>query len=692
MADPSGPTLEDVARLPAPGTSAPTAIAFSPDGAVVSYLLAGTEDLDRRLYALNLEDGSTTPLLEPKHGVSEENISREEKLRRERAREMGLGVSSYAWAKQAAVLLTPLPDGVYIDGDRRIEPPALDPQLSPDGAHVAYVRDGDLWVDDRRLTHAAEDGLTYGLADYIAQEEMDRYHGFWWSPDGTRIAFQENDERHVPHFRISHVEDNDDELHRYPFVGADNAKVRLGVVELDSGDVTWLDLPPFEYLARVDWSLDGKLLVQTEDRGQQTLTLSRFDGTERTTLLEESSDVWINLHDMLRPLPDGGFLWASERSGFRHLYVYDADAKLVQQLTDGEWQVDSVDAVDTETGRVWFSATMDGATERHLYEVSFDGGEIRRLTDAPGVHHCTVEPRLGLFVDLHSSTGAQPTAVVRRLGDGAVAYPLFARPDPRVERLGLTPPRLGTFGEHGLHYALFEPDGEPPHPTAVVVYGGPHAQLVTDSWGLTAMMRAQYLRSRGFLVAVCDNRGSARRGLAFEGAIRHRLGEVEVEDQVAFVRHLADEGLADPERVGVYGWSYGGYMALMLLAKAPDVYRAAVAGAPVTSWEGYDTHYTERYMGLLDENKDGYEASAVFPYVDQLDGDLLLVHGLIDENVHFRHTARLVNRLIAARKDYHLLLFPDERHSPRSVQDRIYMEQRIASFLASSLLGTQLHR
>lgn len=676
-------TLEDVARLPAPGASAPTAIHFSPDGALVTYLLAGAEDLDRRLYALDLATGETRLLIEPPADITEESMTPEERLRRERAREMGLGITSYAWAKKANVFMTPLPDGVHVDGALRIEGPVLDPQLSPDGTRVAYVRDGELWVDDTQLTTGAEDGLTHGLAEFIAQEEMDRYHGFWWSPDASRIAFQETDERHIPLLRIPHFGSQkvEEEAHRYPFVGADNAKVRLGVVDLATGRIEWLDLPDCEYLARVDWAPDGSLLVQTTDRRQQHLTLSRFgDDGERDTVLEEHTDVWINLHDMLRTLPDGRFIWASERTGFRHLYLYERDGTLVRQLTDGDWQIDSVDGVDEETGTVWFSATKDGPTERHLYEVSLDGGgSIRKLTEAPGTHHCTVSAALGLFVDLHSSITAQPTVSVRRLSDGAVVHPLFARPDPRVERIGMTAPELGEFD--GLQYAVYRPDGRGPWPTAVFVYGGPHAQMVTNSWARPDMMRAQYLRSRGFLVAVCDNRGSARRGLAFEGVIKGRLGKIEVEDQVALARHLVDQGLADPGRMAVYGWSYGGYMALMLLATGQ--FRAAVSGAPVTGWDGYDTHYTERYLGLLDENAEGYEAGAVFPYVEGIPGrgELMIVHGLLDENVHFRHTGRLVNKLIEHRKDYELLLFPEERHGPRRLEDRVYLEQRLTGHL-----------
>jgi dipeptidyl-peptidase-4 len=234
-------------------------------------------------------------------------------------------------------------------------------------------------------------------------------------------------------------------------------------------------------------------------------------------------------------------------------------------------------------------------------------------------------------------------------------------------------------------YTPPEKYGPGPHPTVIWVYGGPHAQLVTNGWGMTVSMRAQYLRSRGFLVFVLDNQGSTGRGVRFERPIRHHMGRIGVEDQVDGVRWLVEQGLADAKRVGVYGWSYGGYMALMCLAQAPDTFKVAVAGAPVTHWDGYDTCYTERYMGTPESNPQGYEESSVMHHVDKIRGKLLLVHGLIDENVHFRHTARLINALIRAGKPYDLLLFPDERHMPRKLADRVFMEQQIFDFFERHL-------
>jgi dipeptidyl-peptidase 4 len=292
-----------------------------------------------------------------------------------------------------------------------------------------------------------------------------------------------------------------------------------------------------------------------------------------------------------------------------------------------------------------------------------------------------------------STPDAPPRTVLHAGGRTHVLHD--ASDDPRVGELALHAPALRTVAtaplDDGgpptdLHAAVYRPEGEGPFPTVVWVYGGPHAQLVTRSWAPTVALRAQLLRQEGFCVAVVDGRGSTDRGLAFEGALRHRMGTVEVDDQVRLVEALVAEGTTDPDRVGIYGWSYGGYLSALCLARRPDVFRAACAGAPVTSWDGYDTHYTERYMGTPAENPDGYRDASVMTHIEGLrDRHLLLVHGLIDENVHFRHTARLINALVRADIDHRLLLYPDERHVPRGEADRESMEHRIAEFFRNAL-------
>jgi dipeptidyl-peptidase-4 len=706
---------DDVARFPAPGNNVPAGIGFSASGRWLAFLWSPEHSLRRDLFVLDLDTGERRTPLAAGGGVTEENLTIEERLRRERARDLGQGVTSARWSKQGIDrLLVPRPDGLHVldaptFADRLAVAaddagPMLDPQLSPDGTKVAFVRDDELCVADlatgaiTEVTSGARGtGRTHGLAEFVAQEEMGRAHGFWWSPDGERLAFTEVDETHIPIYRIVHQGSDDvgegaQEDHRYPFAGAANANVRLGVVGAAGGDLVWCDLgDEWEYLARVDWLDDTTLAVQVEDRDQTRLDALRVDATTgaSSALLTEESAVWINLHDALRPLGDGGdFLWASERTGFRHLEV-QPEGKV---LTEGDWMVERV--VASNATRVWFLATKDGALERHLYETTLDGaGAVRRITTEAGTHAAVVDAERGRFVDVHSSMSQPPVATVRRLDDGSLERPLLDQveaADPRATSLPLPPPELhhvtADDGTTTIDVLVYRPLGEPPFPTIVSVYGGPHAQQVADSWSVTNAMRRQWLRSEGYLVVVADNRGAAGRGLAFEGAIRWDLGDVEVRDQVAVIRHLVEQGLADPGRVGINGWSYGGYMAALCLAKSPDVFTAAVAGAPVTHWDGYDTHYTERYLGTPQANPGGYERSAVMAHVDGLrDRHLMLVHGLIDENVHFRHSARLINALIAARIPYELFLLPNERHSPRAEADRVYLEERILDFFSRRL-------
>jgi dipeptidyl-peptidase 4 len=734
--DPAAIPIEEVAKYPQPGTSAPSRIAFVPGttgdeargrASMITYLHSPGGTLTRQMFAQPLaatsEDQRTLAFEPPEGGATEENLSPEEKLRRERMRERGLGVTSYTWARERERFLVPVRGDIWVqdgleatprkvvDGD---EHPALDPRFSRDGQWIAYVMDAELYVVSaeggapKQITQGARGtGKTHGLAEYIAQEEMGRHHGYWWSHDGEHLAYTEVDETHIPAWRIVHQGRDEPswEDHGYPFAGADNARVTLGVVPRKGGRTVWMDLRMQDggaddiYLARVHWLPDGALVAELQNREQTRLELVRFDPRtgKGQTIRTETSDVWINLHGVFEPLEAdegelrGAFVWASEQSGFRHLVLVGKDGQDIRRLTDGEWMVDGLVGVDEPRGLVYFTGTKDGPTQKHLYRVPLAGGEIERLTQTPGMHGIVMDRTFDTFVDQTSALDQPTTIDVRAADDGRKLGEIAVPTDPRIEALGLAPPRLATLQSRDgveLHAAVYEPDRTrypAPWPTLVSVYGGPHAQRVQNAWGLTADMRAQFLRDHGYLVVKIDNRGSARRGLAFEGALKHDMGNIEVQDQVDGVRWLVKDGLADPERVGIYGWSYGGYMAAMALARAPETFKVGVAGAPVTHWDGYDTHYTERYMGTPQSNPEGYARSSVMAHVDAITGKLLLVHGLIDENVHFRHTARLVHALVAARKEHEVLMFPDERHMPRREEDRVYMEQRVFDFVRHNL-------
>ena len=458
--------IEEIAKFPPPGMSTPVSFSFNPDDTLLTYLYGPDQTPVRQLYALDTETGDTR-VIQASVDPDAVQLSLEEQLLRQRQRQLGEGIVRYSWAAKRDIILIPSQSGVYfkdgIDSPARLlvsseAGPIIDPQLSPDGSVVAFVRDAELHVasvdggEILQITHGARGtGKTHGIAEYIAQEEMGQLSGFWWSKDGSHIAFKEVDESHIPIYRIVHQGSGDmgpstREDHRYPFAGQPNARVRLGIVSTSSHDTVWMDLGDNEdiYLARVTWMPDGSLCAQIENREQTGLDLVRFDISTgvRATLLTETSDVWINLQDMFRPLDDGGFVWASERTGFMHLYLYDANGNLVRQLTNGEWGVDSLEGVDQKARIAYFTGTADGRTERHLYRVSLGGGSIERITSERGTHFVTLDHGCRNFVDVFSSIDTPPTVTLRSLEDRSILHTIHEPDDPRLDRLDLAPRSL----------------------------------------------------------------------------------------------------------------------------------------------------------------------------------------------------------------------------------------------------------
>jgi dipeptidyl-peptidase 4 len=712
-------TLEDVARYPRPGMGSPNQVKFTPDSQKVAYLLGTAGSLAQELWIFDVDSGERRQLTSMASGAGSltSQFSLDEELRRERIRQRRLGVTSYQFVQALEggplTLLVPFDGRLFLARGSEIltsllgSEAAIDPQLSPDGSKVAFVRNGEIHIlttdgtgQPRVLTSGAEDGVTNGQAEYIAQEEMDRHDGYWWSPDGKRLAFVRADSRHIPKYSIVHqgTEQIAIEEHRYPFAGAQNAKVQLGIIALDGNqeEVTWMDLGKDDdiYLARVAWRPDGVLtaLIQSRDQcSQRLLAVNPLNG-EATTLIEEEGHPWLNLHDDLRFLSSGEFLWSSERSGFRHLSLHDRDGHEIRTLTGGSWMVTGQVTVDEDQRLVYFLGTYDSPLERHLYVVSLDGGSIRRITQKSGWHDAVISPDRRSFVDIWQSLQQPPRLVLRNLSDGEVRGLLFESEGVTPGSLGLCVPEITSFHTTDgvlLYAALYASEktrsDSQQRPLVVSVYGGPVAQTVTNTWSLTVDLRAQYLAQQGYVVLNVDNRGSANRGLAFEAAIARSMGHIEVSDQVEGVHFLSSRPYVDSTRVGIYGWSYGGYMTLRALLKAPDVFKVGISGAPVTFWEGYDTHYTERYMGLPTTNEAGYWTSSVLPYVGQLVGKLMLVQGMVDENVHARHAMRLIEALTTAARDYELVLFPEARHMPRNPAHLEYLERQLVEFLNQHL-------
>ena len=692
----------------APALTGPTIVGLkiSPDGSRVTYLQGKPEDKDRLdLWEYDLRQGrarilvDSNALAQPRQKLSDEELNR-----RERQRTAALsGILEYSVAPSGRALLFPLDGKLYycdlakpaagrVTEINHSASFASDATISPDGGYAAFIRDQNLHVYDiaqgqgKALTTDGGGPIKNGMAEFVAQEEMDRHTGYWWAPDDRHIAFARVDE--IPVKVTERFEIAADNVatfpQRYPAAGGPNVLVRLGVVDVQNGAVTWIDLGGDTdfYLARVNWLPDGKTLaIQRESRDQRKLDLLFADietGRSRV-VLTETSKTWIDLNSELSFLKESPeFIWASSRDGYQHLYLYDYDGRMLRQLTAGEWSVDdfrmrAIKGIDEKNRVIFFTATEKSPTERQLYSTSLDTldpHKIARISRNDGLHGITMSPDAALYVDTFTSRSQPPQVSVHGADGKLLAYLLENRLDAQHPDAAFLAdnslPEIGTLAAadgQTLYYRLYKPlhfDASKHYPAIVDVYGGPGVQRVLDNW--TGNTFTQVLTRAGYVVFQLDNRGTAFRGTAFQAPIHDRLGEVEVADQVLGARWLAAQGYVDPARIGVWGWSYGGYLALMLMFKAPEVFRAGVAGAPVTDWSLYDTHYTERYLDRPQNNAAGYAASSVLPYAKDLKGKLLVVHGMADDNVLFLHSTKLFRQLQDLGKPFDVMVYPGAKH------------------------------
>ena len=697
----------------------------APDGSRVTFLRGKDRDRNRLdLWEYDVASGQTRLLVDSSVVLpGEEVLSDEEKARRERQRIAALsGIVDYQWSPDGKALLFPLGGELYFydltksgrDAVRKLTNGggfATDPKISPKGGFVSFIRDRNLWAIDLtsgeevQLTRDGSDTIGNGVAEFVADEEMDRHTGYWWAPDDAAIAFARIDETPVPVQKRYEVYPDRTEVveQRYPAAGDHNVRVQLGVIAPKTGArPQWIDLGTDKdiYLARVDWRDPQRLTFQRQSRDQKKLELietTLTNGTQRM-LVTETSTTWVPLHNDLRFLKDGRFLWSSERSGFEHLYIASEDGSTLTALTQGEWVVDGLLAIDETAGLAYVSGTRDGATEAHVYAVPLSGGEPRRLTQAPGMHAATFARNASVFVDSWSSDTTLPqielfkadgtklaTLLVNDVSDATHPYAKY--------RAAHQPTAYGTLtaadGTTPLHYSLIKPAGFDPkkqYPVVVFVYGGPAAQTVTRAWpGRSDSFFNQYLAQQGYVVFSLDNRGTPRRGAAFGGALYGKQGTVEVDDQLRGVAWLKSQAFVDPARIGVYGWSNGGYMTLMLLAKHSEAYACGVAGAPVTDWALYDTHYTERYMDLPKANEAGYREASVFTHVDGIGaGKLLLIHGMADDNVLFTNSTKLMSELQKRGTPFELMTYPGAKHGLRG-SDLLHRYRLTEDFLGRCL-------
>jgi len=556
-------------------------------------------------------------------------------------------------------------------------------KFSPDGRMVAFVRANNIYMTDlatggeTALTADGGDSVINGTSDWVYEEELDLRDAFRWSPDGRRIAFWRFDQTAIPTFYLLDADSLYPQLVpvRYPKAGMPNSEVKIGVVDVGTRQTTWVDLGGDKdiYVAAMDFAGSSNEIWLTRlNRHQDRLDLLLADaqrGASRVIMTDRDS-AWVDANQPRWINGGKQFLFVSERDGYDQVYLFNRDGSLVRRVTPGGWDVLQVYGVDEKKQVLYCGGAIDGPLGRPLVRIGLDGKGLARISTEPGTHGIEFDPTFQLYVDTYSRSGIPPVQTLRR-ADGRLVRTLAdnAALAAKVTALGLVRPEFITLKTPDgveLNAWIIKPKGFDPsrrYPLLMNVYGGPGSQTVTDSWGGANYLWHQMLARDGYLVASVDNRGTGGRGARFMKLTYLHLGRYESADQIASARWFAAQPYVDPDRIGIWGWSYGGYMSSLSMFRGGGVFKAALAVAPVTDWRFYDTIYTERYMRTPQENPAGYGEGAPLAYADSLKGHFLLVHGTGDDNVHFQNSVRLVERLEAANKQFDMRIYPNKTHS-----------------------------
>ncbi len=705
-------TIERIYSQPSLSGRLTRGVAWSPDGKQLSFFESkGTgKDAKTELWVMEVPSGERR-LLVPADKL--ESVLPAESGRATQATGLGRRASAqYQWAPGGNALLFEGPNSLawfdlksqtartLVWGKESI----ADAKISPDGRYVSFVRDHNLWLvnvadgKERSFTQGGTEEVRKGELDWVYPEELDIRTAYWWAPDSSAIAYLEMDERKVSKYPLVEFSSysGEAEFERYPVAGGANPAVRVMVGAVNGGEARAMDIGAETdiYIPRVNWLSDSKrLAIQRLNRKQTVLDLLFADAaTGKTrTVLSEKDEYWINVSDDLHFFKDGKrFLWSSERSGYRHLYLYDLEGKQLAQLTKGDWEVTALNGVDEAKGLIYFTATEKSPTERQVYRINTGGSGFRRVTIGDGTHAAVLSPDCSALVDTYSnSMNPQRQDVLR--ADGTK---IAALNENKVEELAayrLSPVEFFTVRASGgaqLNALMIKPPDFNPqrkYPVLVYTYGGPHGQVVVNAWTGNNFLWHQLMAQKGYIIFEVDNRGSTGRGHVFEAPIHHHMGVKELSDQRDGVAYLKSLPYVDGSRIGIWGWSYGGYMTLNAMFRASDDFKAGFSGGPVTDWLFYDTIYTERYMGLPQENAEGYKDSSPVKYAAQLKGKLLIAHGTGDDNVHFANTLAVINDLIEAGKYAEVLPFPGRGHGVSDLPAQRVLMRRVMQFYLDNL-------
>lgn len=575
--------------------------------------------------------------------------------------------------------------------------------FSPDSRKVAYVMDHNIYAYDidkgrtRQLTKDGSKDIINGQADWLYEEEFSLTRTYEWSPDSRFILYLRFDQGHIRSYPLK------DELTqypmmtwvRYPKVGERNSLVQVGVADVKRGRTRWLDVGPEKdiYIPRICWtSKEGQAAFYRLDRRQQRLELVLADArTGKTTVTAVQTDsAWVDVTDDLNFIEAGRrFIWTTEESGYRHIYLHDVETGQARALTSGDWEVTEVLAVDEEGQAVYFSGKKDGVVEQQVYRVGFDGGDLARLTEPGGWNSCEFSPDFAHYVQLRSSINV-PMQVSLHQAGGELVQRLVEEPSalkeldlPAWELFTLTTTDGAELAAKILKPADFDPRRK--CPTLIYTYGGPGSQKVIDKWGESRGrdLWHRYLAQNGYVVLTVDNRGTGGRGKAFKNLVYGDIGKWARHDQVEAAKWISRQGWGDPERVAIWGWSGGGSLTALCLTASSEYFKCGIAVAPVTDSRLYDTAWTERYMELLPENKAGYESADVLSHIDGYEGGLLIVHGTGDDNVHPQHTWQFIDKVTAKNKPLDVMMYPGKNHDLPGVHYHLY--SKMTRFLKENL-------
>ena len=722
-------TFERVFASPGLDGPTPRKVKLSPDGRYLTLLRNRADDRERYdLWAYDRNAGEWAMLVDSEALGSGRDLSEDEKMQRERARVGSLkGIIDYQWTKDASGVLVPLDGDLYLArlGGETVqltdtEESELNPALSNTGAYVSFVRDRRLWVGEtggeaQPVTPKEGEDVRWGEAEFVAQEEMARLTGYWWSPDDRRVAVERFDESMVGIVTRAAIGATGTKVfdQRYPVAGSENADVELYVMDPDGKNRIKVDLaahqqpgiytegdPTDFYLARVDWAPDGSALyVQRQNREQTVLDMLKVDpetGAATPVFTEKAAvaDYWINLGDDYKLLDNGDLVWWSERDGYGHLYLYSAgdDWQDARQLTRGAFVISKLVGVDQDAGRLFYLATSaEDPLEQHIYSLDYSdpAAQPQRLTEAGYTHSATMDGKGQTLVITRSNDDTPPHSYIADQQGQCLAWieeNALDADHPYAPYLAShRPTQYGTIeAEDGtpLYWEMVTPEMEPGkrYPVYYYHYSGPGPQIVNRGWN--GALR-QAIVDKGYIWFALDNRGSNYRGVAFEQPLYRAMGGVEVRDQKAGAEYLKTLDFVDPDKIAIDGWSYGGYMTLKQLQADPGLYAAGVSGAPVTRWELYDTHYTERYMGTPQADGEAYTAASAIPETTKITDPLLIIHGMADDNVVFENATEVISAMQEANVPFEMMLYPGYTHRVSGEQISPHRYNTVFRFLES---------